>query len=206
MSNSLKIATVLLAAGQSSRMEGIKQLLPWKKTFLLQHCLNTLLEIDSEKIILVLGANFNKIKPQLLLDKKKVEVIENQNWQKGLGDSIAKGTQWLLKNNESKPDGILFCLADQPLITSDYLNTLIARFKMKSHPIIASGYIDKVGVPAIFSPEHFDDLLNLDSDYGAKNVIKKYQSNIETIRAEHLLADIDTPEEYEELYQLHHEQ
>lgn len=199
------ISAILLGAGQSSRMKGIKQLLPWKGTFLLQHALNTLIKLDLEKVFVVLGANFEKIRPKLDSESQMVQVIDNPTWEKGLGNSISVGVDHILKDN-TEVAGVLVCLADQPLITETYLKRLQSHFETGIYPIVASNYKDRVGVPAIFSRSVLNELLSLGSDFGAKHILTKYQSSLVALDANTILRDIDTPEEYEKLYNEHHHQ
>jgi len=199
------ISALLLAAGQSSRMRGIKQLLPWKGTFLLQHALNTLIKLGLEKVFVVLGANSEKIRPKLNSESQMVQVIDNPTWEKGLGNSISVGIDHILKDN-TEVAGVLVCLADQPLITYTYLKRLQSHFETGIYPIVASNYKDRIGVPAIFSRLVLNELLSLDSDFGAKHILTKYQSSLVALDANTILMDIDTPEEYEKLYNEHHHQ
>ncbi|GGD90881.1 4-diphosphocytidyl-2C-methyl-D-erythritol kinase [Maribacter cobaltidurans] len=203
MSHSLNIAVVVLAAGQSSRMGKIKQLLPWKDSFLLQHALRTVKEVDPDQLVLVLGANSDKIRPMLHFDDETYDVIENPTWEKGLGNSISIGVGHVLSTNHAV-DGILICLGDQPLITSVYLQRLIDQFKTKKYSIIASSYTNRVGVPAIFNRSICHELVQLNSDTGAKDILLAYKDDILRLDAQELLEDIDTPEEYEKLYQRFH--
>ena len=55
-----KIATIILAAGESKRMDGIKQLLPWKDSTLLGHAITQSLQSSTNEIYVVLGAKDRK--------------------------------------------------------------------------------------------------------------------------------------------------
>ena len=56
MAETENIAVVILAAGESSRMQQSKQLLPWGTSTLLGNAINEALESNSEKVYVVLGA------------------------------------------------------------------------------------------------------------------------------------------------------
>ncbi|MBG7631334.1 MAG: NTP transferase domain-containing protein, partial [Bacteroidetes bacterium] len=51
------IAMLILAAGESKRMNGIKQLLPWKNTTLLGNAIEQGLNSNVNLVYVVLGAN-----------------------------------------------------------------------------------------------------------------------------------------------------
>lgn len=186
-------------------MEDIKQLLPWKGTFLLQHVLNRMEELGTKRTVVVLGANFHRIASDLKPDFNRTDIVKNPTWDKGLGNSISAGVKYL-RENYNPMDGILICLADQPLITNDYLSQLMSDFLEKHVFIVASNYGNKIGVPAIFGPELFDELLDLDSDYGAREILRKHQSGLLGLDAQGLLADLDTPTEYKKLYNENHQE
>ncbi len=197
-----KIAVVILAAGSSSRLGTAKQLLPWKQTTLLEHSIKTILELNCDDVFVILGANHNLIKSKI--DCKKVDVLVNDNWELGLGNSIASGVKYIQESKEV--DGILLVLADQPLIDSKYLKSLIDKFEVNNNKIIASSYSNgKKGVPVLFDKEYFEELSKLNGDKGAKTLLDKYVPNVFAINAEHLVSDIDTEEDYDKLYKVNHQ-
>ena len=203
MKSNQNIGVFVLAAGKSSRMQDIKQLLPWKGTFLLQYVLNGITELEAKRIVVVLGANAQKIRPSLKTDPASTDIIENATWEKGLGNSISAGVRYLLEKY-SPLDGVLICLADQPLVTPDYLNRMLLEFSTQGVSMVASNYGKKLGVPAIFGPDLFDMLLTLDSDYGAREILDSHTSVTLGLDAQGLLADIDTPEAYQKIYNENH--
>ena len=197
------IVALILAAGQSKRFGSPKQLLKWKDSNLLENAIKTVNTSNVTHTFLVLGANFDEILK--MTDTNSVEIIRNHYWKKGLGNSIAFGVSHIFKSN-IKVDGILLMLADQPLIDSEYLNALTDTFKLNNNQIIASSYLnDKKGVPVLFDKSYFDELTILKGDKGAKALIEKYSKNVTLIKGENKLVDIDTFEDYEQLYHANHQ-
>lgn len=196
MINNNNIAIVVVAAGNASRMGQTKQLLPWGRGTLLEHVLNTLIEIKVPDIILVLGSNAEKIQGKINLEA--ITIVNNPNWENGIGSSIACGAQYVIGLNKTY-DGILVCLADQPLLTSDYYNELIKDFKQKRNQIIATVYDKGAGVPAIFPTTFFKELSLLKGDSGAKSIIRTKHNTIQLKNAGGLIADIDTVDDYNTL-------
>lgn len=196
-----KLAILILAAGNSSRMAVSKQLLKWKEANLLQHAMTTVNKVNSQNLV-VLGANYSKIKSQI--EDKNIRVLCNQNWQKGLGNSISFGINYI---KESLPniDNVLIMLADQPLIDADFLNQMIETHILYPKKIICTLYQnDKLGVPAIFNKIYFEDLLQLNDDKGAKELLKKYSSDVISLNGVKIVRDIDTLDDYEDLYKQYH--
>lgn len=193
----MKIAILILAAGESKRMNGIKQLLPWKNTTLLGNAIEQAIQSKGDAVYVVLGANANRITPTIV--HYNIQTIENKNWKNGLGNSIAAGIQYI-KENQQQCDAILITLADQPLITAAYFNSLIDEYAKKEAKIIASETNNSPCVPAIFDALYFEQLSQLDQDKGAKEILLAAQKEVHRVPAAANLIDIDTTSDYEELY------
>ena len=194
---------MILAAGGSKRMGTPKQLLPWAGNTLLGHAVTKAKELTNDTILVILGAHSEEIKPTLAY--AAVAVTVHKDWKKGLGTSIAWGVGQLVQR-ESQWDGILIMLADQPLITSDYLSSILNRYKAVEQPIIATTYSDqKLGVPALFDRCYFEELMQLTGDKGAKEIMQKHKDKLVLLHAEEMLADIDTLDDYRRLYMANHQ-
>lgn len=192
-----KIATLILAAGSSSRMGKIKQLLPWKNTTLLGHAIEGAKSI-SEPILVVLGANADIILSDL---PAGVKHIINLGWESGMGTSIALGVAQL--EETEKPSAIMILLSDQPLIDGAYLNQMLSSFITAKAKIAATRYGSGFGVPAIFSKDFFEELKSLDKDFGAKHLLKKHSKLVLSMDAGGKEIDLDTQENYNSIHTKH---
>ncbi|SDX99839.1 molybdenum cofactor cytidylyltransferase [Lutibacter oricola] len=189
-------AILILAAGASSRMNRPKQLLPWKNTTLLGAILEQSLTSNLENIVVVLGANSAEIKSKI--DFSSINVVENKSWEKGLGNSISFGVNFIQKKLKNI-DSILITLADQPFLTGSYFNLLQSTFKTSKKRIIATKIKNRVGVPAIFDLFYFEELKKLNEDKGAKQLISKHKNDVKAVVSEIDFTDIDTLEVYNQL-------
>ena len=193
----MKIAILILAAGESKRMNGIKQLLPWKNTTLLGNAIEQAIQSKGNAVYVVLGANANQITPTIA--HYNIQIIENKNWKNGLGNSIAAGVKEI-KENQGDYDAILITLADQPLLTADYYNLLMDHYVQNKAKIIASETNNSPSVPAIFDAVYFEKLSQLNQDQGAKEILITAQNEVYRLPATANLIDIDTQMEYEKVY------
>jgi molybdenum cofactor cytidylyltransferase len=189
----MKIATLILAAGSSSRMGRTKQLLPWGNSTLLGNAVASAHESGLVDILVVLGAKANTIKATL--DSMPCQITVNSDWEEGLGSSIRTGVSHIL-SSASMPDGILIMLADQPFVNADYLKKLIYHFKNGDGGIICSDYGEKQGVPAIFSRKYFTKLQGLGGDQGAGPIIEVHRDDSYGLEAGKITMDLDTHEDY----------
>jgi molybdenum cofactor cytidylyltransferase len=195
------IAIVVLAAGASKRMGSPKQLLKWGDGTLIGNAIETVSKLASNELIVVLGAHYELIKN--VIQTSPVTILNNENWEKGLGSTIAFAVEYL-QNSKSNVDGVLITLCDQPLITADFLNLFISKFQSGKNQILATSYGNgKQGVPVLFDKVYFNDLEKLNSDEGAKEILKKYSSHVEALTPQMDNKDLDTSEEYTALYQTH---
>lgn len=189
----MHLVTLILAAGSSSRMGSIKQLLSINGKTLLQHTLDLSTKIKSTKTLCVLGAHAEEIMQKV--DGKNVEFIINKNHKLGLSASIISGIKYLQK--EKIPfDGLFILLADQPAIKQDYYNEMMRLFDEKRTKIIASNYGNTLGVPAIFPAIFTNDLLQITGDKGAKEFLQKNKRSTLSPQTLVNLLDIDTPKDY----------
>src|SRR5690606_27250627 len=138
------IVTIILAAGSSSRMGTIKQLLPWGNSTLIGHSIEQALNSEANEVYVVLGAHYEKIKKKI--DNFPVTIIKNENWGSGMGTSISVAVNYILKK-KIPMDGLMITLSDQPLIDYTHLNSLIKLYKKNKNECIATvKYASKNGV------------------------------------------------------------
>lgn len=198
MNENLHIVVLIMAAGASSRMKGIKQLLPWKDSNFLLETISTAKESNADSVYVVLGANAETIMAECKLQEKDTTVFFNPNWSLGLGNSIAFGVK-KLRESSSLPDGILICLADQPLLSATYLDLLISNFKKDSSKLITTNYKNRVGVPALFPKSIYPKLVLLEGDQGAKDLLNASYDELVQLDPGLQSIDIDTKLEYNQL-------
>lgn len=195
--NHSKIALVILAAGESKRMKGIKQLLPWKNKTLISHTIQIGLKSHVDSVFVVLGSNYNELAGEI--EKYKIKIIKNINWAGGMGTSIACAVQNIKKSHPDM-DAVLITLVDQPLIESRHINKLITKYIDSNYNIVSTKIGSKSGVPAIFSSAYYNDLIELNEDVGARKIIELYKTSNYTLNFDDKIVDIDTLEDYDKLF------
>lgn len=188
---SQNLAVLILAAGNSSRLGQPKQLLPFKKTTLLEHTI-TCAQSVSDNVFVVLGGNKTAI--QSAINLQDIEVILTEDWNKGIGNSISSGIKSITKSIQDI-ESILILLSDQPKITSKLLVDLVAIQEKKQKPISACIYRKSFGIPAIFNKLFFDDLEKLNGDKGAKLIIGKNKIHTSFLKFTGGNIDIDTKDD-----------
>ncbi len=188
---------IILAAGASTRMGQPKQLLPYEGGNLLQHTIDTAVGTGFHPVIVVLGAKANEMLPAI--ENNNIIIAENKQWAKGLGSSVRAGISTLMKHLPAA-DSVVLMLCDQPFITAALLNQLIETKAATNKYIIATMYRDTVGVPVLFDKSFFRELLQLQGQNGAKKLLLQYPNEVATVPFPEAAVDIDTPEDYEQLF------
>jgi molybdenum cofactor cytidylyltransferase len=189
-------AIVILAAGESGRLGQPKQLLIYEGITLLERAIQTASEITGEKVRVVIGAN-SKLILQKVPGAARI-CIYNDEWNYGMGTSIALGLQSIL-NLYPHTKAVIFMTVDQPFVTVAHLMSMIKQYQESGKPIVASAYQGAAGIPALFDQTFFEDLLNLQTDKGAKDIIRTHDQQVLKLALPGGEIDIDTPQQFASL-------
>jgi molybdenum cofactor cytidylyltransferase len=194
--HSSAIGIVILAAGGSSRLGQPKQLLVYQGRSLLHRTVDTALSVPQAPVIVVLGAGADLIRKEIT--DMKVAVMENLEWQTGMASSIRAGLSALIKTHP-KTEAVILLLCDQPLLCPEVLEALIQKQNQTGSAIVASEYGNVLGVPALFCRSLFPELLALEGEFGARQVIEKHRKDAVGIYFAGGSIDIDTADDYARL-------
>lgn len=181
----MKIAVVILAAGAGSRFKGIKQLTPIDNQPMLLRTLSVFEKADIGEVYVTIGAHSEIVKP---LVPPHVQIIEVEQWQKGISQSIKTAVD-LVPTDCSH---LCIGLADQVAVTTTDLERLMQISSQSPNKIVAAKYAAIIGVPAIFPRQYFTALLSLEGDKGAIKLLKHYSHEVIGVSMTHAAFDIDT--------------
>jgi len=190
----VKTELILLAAGQSKRFGGIKQLAKIYGQPMVCHCLSQyrhggkwLGGITNASV--VLGSNAELIS-QVLPDYVNTYVVHS--WLKGMGHTLAQSIQ----NITNDTTHVLIGLADQTALTHQMISRLLDESNTYPQHIIAAKYIGGLGPPVIFPKQYFYELSQLTGDKGAKILLQHHHQKIISLAIPEASFDIDTPEDF----------
>lgn len=187
---------IILAAGPSTRLGKPKQLLKYKGESLIRHVIRAGMEADCDPSVVVLGASYEDIFPEIVLSA--VKVIYNENWEEGMASSIRSGVEGLLETNPYVDDAII-ALCDQPMVNGSLLRNLMQQKQNSRKGIVACSYDNTVGVPVLFDRTYFPELIELQGDEGARKLLQKNRKEMVSIPFPGGSIDIDTIGDYEGL-------
>jgi CTP:molybdopterin cytidylyltransferase MocA len=188
-------AAIILAAGASIRLGEPKQLVTLNGETLLARSLRIAREAGCSPILVVLGADADRIRAACALPH--AHIVVNKEWREGMATSIRVGIEALRNFSQTQtskaPTGLILMTCDQPAVTPDHLRALAA-----SGDITASEYAGRRGVPAYFPASAFAALAQLTGDSGARDLLRDARA-IPLPLGE---LDIDTPEALAEAQRL----
>ena len=185
------IKKILLAAGESKRFgdkNKLSEIINGKP--IINHILDTLCEIfDPSELIVIVGHEQNIIKN--LIFNKDIKILENKDYRKGIGTSIALG----MNNLNEDIDGVMIIPADMPYINSKDLINLEKKFmELNCVKVVMPEHNYRIGNPVILPRNYFKTLKSLKDDFGARSLIRK--KDIVTLKTGFgTIFDIDTKEE-----------
>ena len=172
------ISTIVLAAGQSKRMNGDNKLIKkYNKRYLINHIIGTLIKSKVNKIIVVLGFQKSKVR-KITVKNKKINFVFNKNYKSGMASSIKTG----LKRISKRSIGFLIVQADMPLISKKIVDTLCYAVRNSNKEIVAPIYKRKMGNPIGFKRSMTRILNKTSGDSGAKKIILRNKKKLGLIK------------------------
>ena len=166
---------IMLAAGSSSRMNDSfpKLTLPFRQKPLLWWSLKAALKSNLKSVLLVVGANKNRVLYGIknIGGENKFRLVENENWEIGRSSSVTCGLRELPKNASH----VMFLQGDQPLIGVDLINRVIEyAVKNPESPMLYPSLKGKKANPVVFSKEGLIELSKIEGDTSGFGLSDKF--------------------------------
>ena len=188
------IKAILLAAGQSKRLNGENKLIKkFKNKPLINHSLTTLIKSKVKTIIIVLGYQKKEIKNIIKKNKKNVYVTNNK-FRLGMSSSIKIG----LKKISKKDKGFIIVQSDMPFIKTSIINKIYNSILYKKKIVHVLKYKKKIGNPIGFNISILSKFKKIKGDIGARYMVKrlKQSTNYIEVRSSKIFKDIDKKSDF----------
>ncbi len=186
------VSSVVMAAGESKRMGKDKLNLPINGMSMLEATLKNLYDAGIKDIVVVVQPGSKWLKT---VDRKIYKVVENQKYKSGMAESLKAG----LNAVDHRSQGVIFSLADQPLVPPKLYSDLIDFYSTRLDLVTFPVYKEKRGNPVIFDRRTWPILQKLAGDQGGRAIIETLpESKIGFMETDYkaVVLDIDTPGDY----------
>jgi molybdenum cofactor cytidylyltransferase len=185
------LALLILAAGESSRMNFPKALLKIGEETFLECILRKGKEAGLTSIAVITGSDHEKISHLLPL----VLCIHNENYMQGQISSLQKG----IGNLPEEITKVMVWPVDQPLIKKETVSILIEHSNQEKKAVTIPVYQDRKGHPVIYNKAAMEAAVRLQSHQTGKDLQSLFAKDISLVKVEDpgVVIDIDTPEDYE---------
>ena len=158
----LRLAILLLAAGEGSRLGGFpKALLKKKGESLISHFLQCIQNLNVVETLVVTGFYADAIEMEINSTRQKtrnsIAIVKNPNPEEGQSSSVRLG----LESLKSDYDVLLVALCDQPNVGISEIETLLGQFNQAGFDkeIILPMVNGNRGNPVLFSKKVIEEIL-----------------------------------------------
>jgi len=189
------ISGILLAGGTSSRLGRPKQLMELGGRPVLQHVVDAAAAAGLDELVVVLGHRAEDVAAALTLPATARAVV-NPDYATGQASSMRTGLAAASPSSEAA----LLLLGDQPAMRPADIRAVVAAYRAGAGPVVQGSYRGTPGHPVLFDRSVWPDLLAVEGDRGARDVLKAHPDWVVRVDLDaDLPADLDTMEDYERM-------
>ena len=189
----VSVAAVVLAGGAAVRMGRQKLLLDLRGRPLLLWAVEAALASAASETIVVVGSEAEHTTQAL--HGMPVTVVVNDDYREGMSSSLRVGVRAVGEGR----DAAVILLGDQPFVTAELLDRLIAAFATTGKAIVRP-LVDGVPAnPVLLSATLFPELLAQRGDVGGREVVDRHRDEVGLVTVDDpwVTTDIDSMEDYE---------
>jgi len=187
-----KTDIVLLAAGGGTRMRGGDKTLEVVDGLpLLRRLSLEALASKATKTHVVIPTD--RPERASVISDLEIDIVTSPDAHMGMSASLKAGIR-----AARSADAALIMLGDMPEVTRTHLDLLISAFQPNTDTSIirATSEDGKPGHPVLFARSHFDQLLSIEGDAGARAILRQNRENVQLLPlpGDVAVTDLDTPE------------
>jgi molybdenum cofactor cytidylyltransferase len=187
---SAALAAVVLAAGGSRRLGRPKQLLRRRGKPLLLHAVAAAREAAPGPVVVVLGAQRQRLRLVLRRAAPETLIATNPRWTEGLASSLRAGLARVPPGTKA----VLVLLVDQPHVDAKALDRLVTAWRRRPGVPAAARYDNCVGVPAVLPRRYWRAVRSLRGAGGARALLRG-AGVLSVVDMPEAAVDLDTPED-----------
>ncbi|MCA3560596.1 MAG: molybdopterin-binding/glycosyltransferase family 2 protein [Aestuariivirga sp.] len=185
-----RVAAVVLAAGQSSRMASNKLLADLQGQPMIRRTVAAMRQA-ADVTVVVTGRDAAEVAKAL--EGLPVTLVHNRHFAQGMSTSLRAGMEALPPDT----DAAVIALGDMPLVGPEAVRRLIAAYSPAEHrSICVPAFRGERGNPVLWGRQHFETLKGMTGDRGARVLFDQLSDEIVDVEMPDgaVLLDADTPE------------
>lgn len=187
------VSAILLAAGESTRMGRLKQLLPWDGRPLILWQVQQLQQAGAGQVIVVLGYAAAEIEPSV--DSSGASFVINDRYHEGRASSLRAGAAALAAN----AGAVIVASVDQPR-PAWLVRKLIDAWRESRAAIVVPRFAQRRGHPVLLDATLLPELATVsEEDLGLRAVMQRhYGATIEvSVDTDSVDVDLNLPADYD---------
>lgn len=187
------ISAIVLAAGLSTRMGTLKQLLPYGERTVIEQVVSVLQSCSIDEIIVVLGHRGSEIRATLA--PYAVRTTVNSRYHEEMLTSIQQG--WC--EVSSGAEAVMHVLGDQPHLPASIVEQLIAAQRVQPNGIIIPSFNNRRGHPILIPAHYRAEIAALGATATMRDFMNAHIAEIAhlAVASDSILRDMDTPADYQ---------
>jgi molybdenum cofactor cytidylyltransferase len=187
------IASIVLAAGLSTRMGQSKPLLPFGERAVIEHIVSVLQECPVEDILVVTGHQREAV--ERCLSAWRVRTQFNPRYAT---DEMLSSLQIGLRSVSREVDAALIVLGDQPALERWVVDKIIATYRNGQGDIVVPSHQMRRGHPFLMGRKHWKEILALGEGQTLRDFLLGVGEAIHHVEVTtpSVLQDMDTPADY----------
>jgi molybdenum cofactor cytidylyltransferase len=195
------ISAVVLAAGLSTRMGRLKQLLPYEGHTVIEQVIATLLRSPVDEVVVVTG--HERARVEAVLAAWPVRTVFNTNHASGeMLSSVQSGLGALAADSRAA----LLALGDMPGLQRGVVGQLVQAYgSVGDATVYVPSYQMRAGHPVLVPRSYWEAILRLPPGNSLRSVLRGADTRVTWVEVDtpSVLRDLDSPEDYKrELRQL----
>lgn len=126
-------------------------------------------------------------------------IVLNPDYRQGQATSLRVGLEAMAEDSQAA----VVILGDQPAVDTGKVEAVVSSYLESASPVVQATYGGRPGHPVLFDRSTWSNLLAIDGDRGARDLLKMHPEWIRTVElGGQVPADLDTWEDYERLKEL----
>lgn len=188
------ISAIIPAAGESKRMGRPKMSLPWGNETVLTRVVSIFKNAGVEDVIVVTGGAREEV--EALVSNLNVRIVYNEDFERGeMLSSIQCGMRALGRQTQAA----LIGLGDQPQVREGSVRRVCEAFLETKSNIVVPSFQMRRGHPWLVARPLWEAVVRMEPPQSLRDFLSARRAEIHYVNVDdpNVLADLDTPEDYE---------